>query len=147
MSRKIVCLTEGHSEPHAGKTAANVIRYRREEVVAMLDSTQVGKNSRDLLAVTTGEPAPVIARLADAPGANTLLLGIAPPGGKIPASWRKIILEAIDRKMDILSGLHDGDAQRQRVATAGGDERLPAEIDDAQDQEINGQRTRGDAEV
>ncbi len=107
MTRKIVCLTEGHSEPHAGKTAANVIRYRREEVVAMLDSTQVGKTSRELLAVTTGEPVPVIGRLADAPTANTLLLGIAPPGGKIPVSWRPIILEAIQRKMDILSGLHD----------------------------------------
>ena len=107
MPRKIVCLTEGHSEPHAGKTAANVIRYRREEVVAMLDSTQVGKTSRELLAVTTGEPVQVIGKLADAPGANTLLLGIAPPGGKIPASWRAIILEAIARKMDILSGLHD----------------------------------------
>jgi uncharacterized NAD-dependent epimerase/dehydratase family protein len=107
MPRQIVCLTEGHSEPHAGKTAANVIRYRREEVVAMLDSTQVGKTSRDLLAVTTGEPVPVIANLTEAPTANTLLLGIAPPGGKIPASWRKIILQAIERKMDILSGLHD----------------------------------------
>jgi uncharacterized NAD-dependent epimerase/dehydratase family protein len=107
MPRKIVCLTEGHSEPHAGKTAANVIRYRRDEVVAMLDSTQVGKTSRDLLAVTTGEPVPVIANLDEAPTANTLLLGIAPPGGKIPAPWRKIILQAIDRKMDILSGLHD----------------------------------------
>src|SRR5204863_3614405 len=94
--------------PHAGKTAANVIRYRREEVVAMLDSTQVGKNSRDLLAVTTGEPVPVIAKLAEAPEANTLLLGIAPPGGKIPAPWRAIILDAISRrKMDVISGLHD----------------------------------------
>jgi uncharacterized NAD-dependent epimerase/dehydratase family protein len=107
MSRKIVCLTEGHSEPHAGKTAANVIRYRRDEVVAMLDSTQVGKNSRDLLAVTNGEPVQVIANLDEAPSANTLLLGIAPPGGKIPQSWRKIILQAIAKKMDVLSGLHD----------------------------------------
>ncbi|QDU25337.1 hypothetical protein ETAA8_04020 [Anatilimnocola aggregata] len=122
-SRKIVCLTEGHSEPHAGKTAANVIRYRREEVVAMLDSTQVGKNSRDLFAVTTGEPVPVIANLDEAPSANTLLLGIAPPGGKIPASWRKIILQAIGRKMDVVSGLHDflnNDAEFKQAATAAG---------------------------
>jgi uncharacterized NAD-dependent epimerase/dehydratase family protein len=107
MSRKIVCLTEGHTEPHAGKTTANVIRYRREEVVAILDGTQVGKDSRELLHVTTGEPVPIIGKLADAPGANTLLLGIAPPGGKVPVSWRPISLEAISRKMDILSGLHD----------------------------------------
>jgi uncharacterized NAD-dependent epimerase/dehydratase family protein len=37
-----------------------------------------------------------------------LLLGIAPPGGKIPGSWRAIILDAISRRrMDVISGLHD----------------------------------------
>ncbi len=104
MTRKIVCLTEGHTEPHAGKTAANVVRYRREEVVALLDSTQAGKLSGELLDV--GD-APIVASLSEAPEADTLVLGIAPPGGKIPANWRPIILEAIRRKMDVVSGLHD----------------------------------------
>jgi uncharacterized NAD-dependent epimerase/dehydratase family protein len=45
--------------------------------------------------------------VADAPDANALLIGIAPPGGKIPKPWRAIILEAISRKLDIVSGLHD----------------------------------------
>jgi uncharacterized NAD-dependent epimerase/dehydratase family protein len=106
MSRKIVCLTEGHTEPHAGKTAANVIRYRRQEVVALLDSTNAGRTSGELLGV--GGDLPIIAKLDDAPQADTLLLGIAPPGGKIPANWRAIILDAITRrKMDVISGLHD----------------------------------------
>jgi uncharacterized NAD-dependent epimerase/dehydratase family protein len=35
------------------------------------------------------------------------LIGIAPPGGKIPLPWRPIILEAIRRGMTIVSGLHD----------------------------------------
>ena len=48
------------------------------------------------------------ARLDEVPEANTLLLGIAPPGGKIPPSWRAIILDTIARrKMDVISGLHD----------------------------------------
>jgi uncharacterized NAD-dependent epimerase/dehydratase family protein len=103
--RKIIILTEGHSEPHAGKTAASVIRYRGHEVVAMLDATQAGKTSGELLGAGN---VPVVARLDDAPDANTLLLGIAPPGGKIPAPWRAIILDAIARrKMDVISGLHD----------------------------------------
>ena len=38
MSRRIIILTEGHTEPHAGKTAACVIRYRGHEVVALLDA-------------------------------------------------------------------------------------------------------------
>ena len=103
--RRIIILTEGHTEPHAGKTAASVIRYRGHEVAALLDGTQVGKTSGDLLG--TGN-VPIVGKLDDVPDANTLLLGIAPPGGKIPAPWRAIILDAIARrKMDVISGLHD----------------------------------------
>lgn len=106
MSRKIVCLTEGHTNPHTAKTAASVIRYRPDEAVAVLDSTNAGGDLPSLLGV--GQNVPIIASLAEAPAdANTLLLGIAPPGGKIPPSWRAIILEAIARGMDILAGLHD----------------------------------------
>jgi uncharacterized NAD-dependent epimerase/dehydratase family protein len=105
MPRRIIILTEGHTEPHAGKTAASVIRYRRQDVVALLDATQAGKTSGELLGVGN---VPIVARLDDVPEANTLLLGIAPPGGKIPQSWRAIILDAIARrKMDVISGLHD----------------------------------------
>lgn len=105
MSRRIIILTEGHTEPHAGKTASCIIRYKGEEVVALLDATQVGKTSGDLLGV--GQT-PIVGKLDDAPEANTLLLGIAPPGGKIPAPWRAIILDAISRrKMNVVSGLHD----------------------------------------
>ena len=106
MSRKIVCLTEGHTNPHTAKTAASVIRYRPDEAVAVLDSTNAGGDLPSLLGV--GHNVPIIASLAEAPAdANTLLLGIAPPGGKIPPSWRPTILEAIARGMDILAGLHD----------------------------------------
>ena len=105
MSRKLVILTEGHTNPHTAKTASCIIRYRRNEVVALLDGTQAGKTTQDLLAV--GGDLPVVAKLDEAPGANTLLLGIAPPGGKIPAPWRKIILEAIGKGMNVLAGLHD----------------------------------------
>jgi len=105
MSRRIIILTEGHTEPHAGKTAANVIRYRGHEVAALLDSTQKGRTSGELLG--TGN-VPIVGSLDDAPDANTLLLGIAPPGGKIPPPWRAVILDAIRRRrMDVISGLHD----------------------------------------
>lgn len=106
MPRKIICLTEGYTEPHAGKTAASMIRYRREEVVALLDSTQAGRTAGELLGA--GGDLPVVAKLDDAPAADTLVLGIAPPGGKIPQAWRAIILDAITRRrMDVISGLHD----------------------------------------
>jgi uncharacterized NAD-dependent epimerase/dehydratase family protein len=104
MARRLVILTEGFSNPRTAKTAANVIRYRPEEVLAVLDSTQVGRHSGELLQAGR---VPFVARLADVPDADTLLIGIAPPGGKIPAPWRAVILEAIDRGMDVVSGLHE----------------------------------------
>ncbi len=105
MTSRILILTEGFTEPHAGKTAANVIRYRRQDVVAVLDSTQKGRMAAELL--QAGPDVPIVGSLDEAPTANTLLLGIAPPGGKIPASWRPIILAAIARGWDVISGLHD----------------------------------------
>jgi len=105
MSRKLVVLTEGYTEPHAAKTASCLVRYRRDEVVALLDSTEQGKTAHDLLGV--GQDVPIVGTLAEAPEANTLLLGIAPPGGKIPDAWRGVILQAISRGMDVIAGLHD----------------------------------------
>jgi uncharacterized NAD-dependent epimerase/dehydratase family protein len=119
--RRIIILTEGHTEPHAGKTAACIIRYRGKEVVALLDGTQKGRTSGELLGVGN---VPIVGRLDDVPEANTLLLGIAPPGGKIPPPWRAIILDAIARrKMDVISGLHDfvgDDPQFAAAAQASG---------------------------
>jgi uncharacterized NAD-dependent epimerase/dehydratase family protein len=97
-----------------------MLRYRSEEVVALLDGTNQGKTSGDLLGVGQS---PVIASLDAAPQANTLLLGIAPPGGKIPATWRPIIKQAITRGMTVWSGLHDfvtDDAEFNDLAKAHG---------------------------
>lgn len=41
------------------------------------------------------------------PVPDTLIIGVAPAGGRLPAKWRRDINEAIRRGMDIVSGLHD----------------------------------------
>lgn len=105
MLRRILILTEGNTDPNSAKTASSVIRYRPDEVVAVLDSTQAGRPVQELLNV--GGSIPIVSNLDEAEGANTLLIGIAPLGGKVPESWRQIILDAIARKMDIVSGLHE----------------------------------------
>ncbi len=104
-ARRMIILVDGYTESITAKTAVCVIRYRPEEVVAVLDRGGAGKTSGELLGV--GGSIPAVAALADAPSANTLLLGIAPPGGKIPANWRPIVLEALSRGMTVVSGLHE----------------------------------------
>ena len=101
----MVILTEGHSNPHTAKTASCLLRYRTDDVVALLDSTQAGQTCQAVLGV--GGDIPVVANLADVESSQSLVLGIAPPGGRIPGPWRAIILEAIGRRMDIIAGLHD----------------------------------------
>jgi uncharacterized NAD-dependent epimerase/dehydratase family protein len=102
--RRLVILTEGHSEPITAKTAVSVIRYCPQDVVAVFDRQQAGATAGRLLGV--GGQIPVIGDLAAAPSANALMIGIAPSGGRIPDAWREIILQAIQRGLNIISGLH-----------------------------------------
>ncbi len=104
-SRRMVILTDGYSDTNTAKTAICVVRYKPDEVVAILDADSAGKTAGEVLGV--GGSIPVVGRLADARGANTLLIGIAPSGGRMPPHWRPIVLEAIRRRMTVISGLHD----------------------------------------
>ena len=64
MTRRLIILTEGHTNPIIAKTAACVIRYRPDEVLALLDRSQQGRTSGELLGVGR---VPVIAALGNAP--------------------------------------------------------------------------------
>jgi len=103
MQRKIVLLTEGFSNPHQGKTARNLLYYKPEEVMAVFDRETAGKRSGELFGA--GD-APVISTFDEAIGADTLIIGVAPPGGLLPFAYKKIIEEAIKRRMNVVSGLH-----------------------------------------
>jgi uncharacterized NAD-dependent epimerase/dehydratase family protein len=120
-SRRIVLLTEGHSEPVAGKTASCILRYRSDDVVALLDSATAGRTAGELFGV--GGRIPVVGRLADVPTATELVIGIAPSGGRVPPGWRPVLLEAIRRGMRIVSGLHEflsDDPELSAAAAAAG---------------------------
>ena len=103
--RRMAIITDGYNDANTAKTAICLLRYRPEEVVAVLDRQSAGKTAQQVFGV--GGPIPCVGTLAEAPEANTLLIGIAPPGGKIPPHWRPVVLDAIARKMTIVSGLHE----------------------------------------
>ena len=127
-------LTDGHSDSHTAKTAICVLRYRPEEVVAVLDRSAAGKTCGELLGV--GGSIAVVASLAEVPEANTLLIGIAPPGGRIPQPWRPIVLEAIDRGLTVVSGLHEflrDDDDFRRAAEASGASLVDLRANDERD--------------
>ena len=100
-------LAEGNFGFHHGKTAVGVIRYGPDDTVAVIDSTQAGHNVSEIL---PAHDIPIVASLAEAMAGrtrpDTLLIGIAPTGGKLPDSWRVTILDAIRAGLDVHSGLH-----------------------------------------
>lgn len=104
-SERIVLLTDGAASVLAAKTASCILRYRGDDIIAVLDRTRAGQTAQEALGV--GGDVPVVASLSETPDATNLTVGIAPPGGRIPAVWRPILLEAIGRGMTIVSGLHD----------------------------------------
>lgn len=103
---RLVILAEGSFGVLGSKTASCVIRYRWDDVVAVIDSSKAGQTAGQ--AIGFGGSIPVVAGLDDALkfDPNALLVGIAPKGGRLPAEWRKILLEAISRGLDVYSGMH-----------------------------------------
>ena len=133
--RRLVILTEGQFDLHGAKTALGVIRYGRDEIIGILDSSMAGRNLREFL---PRFEIPFLSTLDEALAGpvrpDGLLIGIAPTGGKLPPAWRGLILAAIAAGLDIHSGLHQflGDdpefaAAAQAASTRLIDHRRPPE--------------------
>jgi uncharacterized NAD-dependent epimerase/dehydratase family protein len=99
--KRYLILAEGRSQdPHYGKTARGVLRYGREPVVAILDSTHAGE---------TYDGVPVVASVNDALCFNptTALVGVATQGGRFPPAWRALLKASIAKGLDLENGLHE----------------------------------------
>jgi uncharacterized NAD-dependent epimerase/dehydratase family protein len=104
---RLAILTEGLFDDHHAKTAHGVIRYGTREVVAVVDSKFAGRTAAEVMPFCR-LPVPIVATLREAAerGADTMLIGIAPTGGKLDAPWRALVLQAIERGMNVEAGLH-----------------------------------------
>ena len=93
---------------HNAKTAHGVIRYGSDETVAVIDPSCAGKRVRDVVPYLESD-APILSSVAQALAykPTSLLIGTAPPGGKLPPDWRAQVLSAIEAGLEIVSGLHD----------------------------------------
>jgi uncharacterized NAD-dependent epimerase/dehydratase family protein len=126
--RRLVIMTEGQFQVHDAKTALGVMRYGRDKVVCLLDSGMVGRRVADIVGDDPRFDVPAVATLDEALalGVDALLIGIAPTGGKLPLSWRAMILAALGAGLDVLSGLHTfiGDDPEFVAAAAAGGARI-----------------------
>jgi uncharacterized NAD-dependent epimerase/dehydratase family protein len=105
---RFLIVADGQFGPLTSKTANSCIRYFPERIVAVLDRQEAGKTVQDVLGF--GGEIPVVADLeqaiAQGEGATAVLIGIAPPGGRLPDEWRGWLRTAIERRLEIWSGLH-----------------------------------------
>ena len=93
-------LAEGFSDdPHHGKTMRGVLRYRPEQVVAILDSRRAGETEGGV---------PVVGSVDDALrfDPNVALVGVATQGGRFPPEWRELLKASIEAGLDLENGLH-----------------------------------------
>jgi len=107
-AHRFLILADGQFDPLTSKTANSCIRYFPERIVAVLDRTQAGKTVAEVLGY--GGTIPVVgdfaAGMRSGAGATAVLVGIAPPGGQLPAEWRGWLRQAIEAGLELWSGLH-----------------------------------------
>jgi D-glutamate N-acetyltransferase len=100
VSTRYLLLAEGFSgDPLYGKTMRGVLRYRREDVAAILDSTRVGE---------TEDGVPVVGSVEEALqfGPTTALVGVVTQGGHFPPAWMELLRTCVEHGLDVESGLH-----------------------------------------
>ncbi|MBV8563613.1 MAG: DUF1611 domain-containing protein [Actinobacteria bacterium] len=76
-----------------------VLRYRGEDVAAILDSTRAGEE-------TLGVPVVGALEEALALGPDTALVGVATQGGRFPPAWIELLKRCIEAGLDVENGLH-----------------------------------------
>lgn len=115
---RVAILAEGLFTRATAKTAIGVLRYARYQIVAVVDSTRAGTDAADHVGV--GRGVPVVASVDDAiaRGADTLLIGTAAAGGRIPDEYRQSLAHALERGIAVWNGLHERVLSDPRLADA-----------------------------
>jgi uncharacterized NAD-dependent epimerase/dehydratase family protein len=100
VSTRYLLLAEGSSgDPLYGKTMRGVLRYRREDVAAILDSTRAGE---------TEDGVPVVGSVEEALplGPTTALVGVVTQGGYFPPAWMELLRACVEHGLHVENGLH-----------------------------------------
>lgn len=90
--------------------------------MAVIDSTKAPATVGEFRDIPGRSDVPIVASLEEAMALpqppTTLLIGIAPTGGRLPDSWKCILLSAIEQGLGIISGLHTFLADDPELAAA-----------------------------
>lgn len=104
-SRLALLMHEG-TQSNMGKTGLSMLRYSQSDIVAVIDYQAAGQSLAALTGIAKDIPIveSVSAALAHQP--DTVAIGIAPSGGKLPEPWFAEIELAVKSGLNIVNGLH-----------------------------------------
>jgi uncharacterized NAD-dependent epimerase/dehydratase family protein len=106
MNRRLLILADGALSVFGAKTATCLLHFRPHDIAGVLDREHAGRTTREVLGVAAAVP--IVATIEEglALGPDTLVIGIAPPGGRLPEEWRDILRRALRAGLGVMSGLH-----------------------------------------
>ena len=90
-----------------GKMGHGALRYLANPVTCVIDASQQGKRLHDV--INFGMDCPVVGSVKEAAalGADVLIFGMAPAGGRLPPYLRNDLDQAIAQQLSIINGMHE----------------------------------------
>jgi len=111
---KALVYADGAFNTPEGKTAHGLVRFtQRYDVVGVIDHVYAGKDAGAVLdGRANGIPIfesfeSAMAALGSANAPQTLVVGLAPDGGRLPLEAKQTLQAALEKGMNVDSGLHD----------------------------------------
>ncbi|EDX84108.1 conserved hypothetical protein [Synechococcus sp. PCC 7335] len=89
-----------------GKTGVSLLRYSRNEIVAVIDETAVSQSVKELTGVDRQVPVVASVQAALALNPTVLAIGLAPSGGRLPDPWYAEVKQAVSAGLSVMNGLH-----------------------------------------
>ena len=101
-----------------GKTGLALLRFAPERCVVVIDRLTAGGNLAELTGIPLEHPIPIVASAQEALAfkPQTLALGLAALGGKLPEDWIPDMQASLGGGLNILNGLHTSLANDPRLA-------------------------------
>jgi uncharacterized NAD-dependent epimerase/dehydratase family protein len=117
---RLALLLHGGIHGIHGKTGLAILRFAPQRVAVVIDSQAAGGNLAELTGIPLDRDIPIVATAAEALlyKPQTLVIGIAPLGGKLPEAWYSDLLVSLEGGLNILNGLHTKLAEDAKLKPA-----------------------------
>ena len=103
---RVVILLNGGVRGHHGKTGLAFLRYSQCEIVAVIDADSASESLNELTGIERDVPIVKDIHTALSYNPDTILIGIAPSGGQLPAELLAEVEIAIEAGLSVINGLH-----------------------------------------